>query len=102
MMFYKDAKVTAYHVAIFEGGDRDFDHDFIVVHMVVPDWSDSKPLNIFEIIDDECSYHDTSFGRMGMSDVDAMIRDLVTDILYNRHEDEWQTSWESVEITPMG
>lgn len=101
MKVYENATMRAWHVTLFEGGDPEFDCDFIVAHTIVPNWADGQPLHLFDVIEDEEATHDAAFGHMGTSDVDVMIRDLVTGLLFKRDEDEWQATWESIEYEPL-
>jgi len=97
-MIFENTTAMVKHAVIFEDGDPEYDQDFIVVVQTTPDFHNGKPYHIITVIDDERPSFACHLGELSPSDIDVMMRELVTGMLYRQDEPEYDASFDSIQF----
>ena len=101
-MLFENTTAMVKRAVIFEDGDPEFDQDFIIVVQTTPDFHNGKPYHIITVIDDENPSFACHLGELSPSDIDVMMRELVTERLYSQDETEYDASFDSIQFLEVG
>lgn len=96
-MIWENTKANVYHVTILENGEEGYEQDFLVVVTRTEHFGfHDEPYYLITVLDDEKPTFTCRLGEIGYSDLDVLIRELVTERIYSRDEPEYDESYDSV------